>query len=180
MSRSATRWRTKVVETPGRRCDLSGAPEALQRVDAVDRREQSDRTVAISDLDRLTGCDAPKQFARPLPKLSDACGTHVLLVAHSGGRRADKRVRSGMGGESDALHPTGAPGRRDYVSWIVRALDSESCHSETRVARSIPLTSRDAFTVGLDMRRRLLAFFFCWFWAHRFYSLLCFHRRSSS
>jgi hypothetical protein len=62
--------------------EVAGGAEALDGAAVRQWGKDGDRAASVGDLDRLAGLDTPQQLARPLPELTHAYSSHVLVVAH--------------------------------------------------------------------------------------------------
>jgi hypothetical protein len=62
--------------------EVAGGAEALDGAAVRQWGKDGDRAAAVGDLDRLAGLDTPQQLASPLPELTYAYTSHVLVVAH--------------------------------------------------------------------------------------------------
>jgi hypothetical protein len=82
LARSQGQWVGQVVQVVPAGDEVARGAEALDRARVRQWGKHGDRAAAIGDLDRLAGLDTPQQLARPLPELTHAYRSHVLVVAH--------------------------------------------------------------------------------------------------
>jgi hypothetical protein len=81
-SRVEDERRRQISEIRRRGVDIPHGPEPVERAPFRRRRENRYPPPPIRDLDRFASFDASQELAGPLPKLSDADRSHVLLIAH--------------------------------------------------------------------------------------------------